>query len=212
MIHDFVFVRRSEWLPLRNQIEELLHLVQDEVRDKFTFSYTFVGSTKRNMITRDRKSNIGYDFDVNIHVNDEEEQFTAEEIKRILRLAFDKHSAKFGYGHCEDSTRVLTIKKVNRFTSSIIHSCDFCVVYDCSDGRQQYIHFNKLQRSYTWEYLPVSNKKLEQRASWLIHNISKAEIEDLYLYKKNNNTNPDNKSRSLYAQTIEELFKKYHRQ
>lgn len=35
-------------------------------RSDFTFQYTFIGSSSRNMITYDAKSNIGFDFDVNI--------------------------------------------------------------------------------------------------------------------------------------------------
>ena len=32
---------------------ELIHKVQDEVRDNFTFQYEFVGSVQRNMVTWD---------------------------------------------------------------------------------------------------------------------------------------------------------------
>ena len=211
MQHDFQFVPKSEWLPVRKQLEELIHLVQDEVRDCFTFSFTYVGSSSRNMITYDRKSNIGYDFDVNIHVNDDDENYTAKEIRDILRIAFTKHMAKFGYKHCEDSTRVLTIKDVDPFLSRICHSCDFCIVYDCSDGRQQYIHFNKEQRTYNWQYLPVSNKALEEKAEWIVKNGKKEELEDIYLYKKNKNTNPDKRSRSLYAESVSEIYQIYHK-
>ena len=63
---------------------ELIHKVQDEVRDNFTFQYEFVGSVKRNMVTWDVKSNVGFDFDVNIRVNDDDEEFKAKTLKRYL--------------------------------------------------------------------------------------------------------------------------------
>ena len=66
---------------------ELIHKVQDEVRDSFTFQYKFVGSVQRNMVTCDVKSNAGFDFDVNIMVNDDDKDFEAEEIKNILMLS-----------------------------------------------------------------------------------------------------------------------------
>ena len=144
MQHDFQFVPKKEWLPERDKLEDLIHDVQDEVRNHFTFSYNFIGSTKRNLITRDMKSNIGYDFDVNIHVNDDKEDYEPDQIKMILKNAFDKNAWKYGYDYCEDSTRVLTIKVKDFFHSRILHSCDFCIVFDCNDGRQQYIHFNKI--------------------------------------------------------------------
>ena len=68
-MHDFQYVPRTEYQPLKNQIIQILNEVQDEVRDDFTFQYHFIGSTKRNMITRDTKSNIGFDFDVDLEIN-----------------------------------------------------------------------------------------------------------------------------------------------
>lgn len=210
MKHDFQYVPRSEYLPIKKEFEKLINLVQNELRNEyFTFSFTYVGSTHRKMITRDAKGNTGYDFDVNIHVNDYDEDFFPEEIRRILKKAFDKHSRALGYDFCEDSTRVLTIKRKDILGSRILSSCDFAIVYDCDDGRQQYIHFNKKQKSYEWKYLPMSNTKLEERAEYLKKNKHWNEVRDLYIDKKNWNDNPDKRSRSLYAETINEIYLKY---
>lgn len=122
---------------------ELIHKVQDEVRDNFTFQYEFVGSVQRNMVTWDVKSNIGFDFDVNIIVNDDDEKFDAEKIKNILMCAFNKYARKYGYDFCEDSTRVFTIKVKDRKNFRIRHSCDFAVVNDYGDNQQEYIRYNK---------------------------------------------------------------------
>ena len=59
-MHDFQYVPKSEYKPLKAKIMELLYDVQDEIEEHFTFRFDFVGSTKRNMITRDMKSNIGF--------------------------------------------------------------------------------------------------------------------------------------------------------
>ena len=64
---------KKEAAPVKAELLEIIHEVQDIVRDDFTFQYTFIGSSSRNMITEDIKSNIGYDFDVNLEVNDDEE-------------------------------------------------------------------------------------------------------------------------------------------
>ena len=53
MLHDFCYVPRSEYLPVKKELIELINVVQDEVRDYFTFSFTFIGSTHRKMITKD---------------------------------------------------------------------------------------------------------------------------------------------------------------
>ena len=60
------FLVKLEKKPVKNDLIKLINLVQDEVRNYFTFNFTFVGSTDRKLITRDVNSNIGYDFDVNL--------------------------------------------------------------------------------------------------------------------------------------------------
>ena len=89
-MHDFEYVSNHEWEPVRDELFEIIHRLQDEVRDNFTFQYHFVGSSKRKMITRDRNSNTGFDFDVNIEVNDPDENYSAEEIRNILHKGLDR--------------------------------------------------------------------------------------------------------------------------
>lgn len=206
-MRDFEYVTKREYLPVKKELIELINLVQDEIRDYFTFRFDFIGSEPRNMITREINSNIGYDFDVNLRVNDEDEQFTAEEIKKILMSGFNKYNYLFDYDYCEDSKRVITIKVKDRNNSRILHSCDFAIVYDCSDDRQQYIRFNKNQNSYSWEYQPKGFYQLEERKELIKQAGLWQEVRDLYLCKKNNNVDINKKSRSIFAETINEIYK-----
>ena len=183
-------------------------MVQDLVRDNFTFSFTPIGSSSRNMITYDVKSNIGFDFDINIEVNDDNEDFEPKEIRTIIRTAIDRVAPRYGYKSCEDSTRVLTIKKVNTFTSRIIHSCDFAIVYNCTDGRQQYIRFNKDNNYYSWEYQAKGFADLNKKTDWLKKNGLWGNLQDYYIEKKNANENPDKHSRSVFAESINEMCQK----
>ena len=169
-MHDFKYVTKNEAKPVKEELYQILHEVQDVVREYFTFSFTPVGSSKRNMITYDTKSNIGFDFDFNIEVNDDDQRFNPKEIRTILRNAIDRVAPRYGYKYCEDSTRVLTIKKVNTFSSRIIHSCDFAIVYNCKDGRQQYIRYNKADNTYSWEYQGKGFVGLEKKIEWLKKN------------------------------------------
>lgn len=134
-MHDFEYVPKEEWIPIRDGLFEIIHKLQDGVRDDFTFQYHFVGSSKHKMITRDRNSNIGFDFDVNIEVNDPDEKYSAEEIRNILRNGLNKVTNPngypfFDYDYAEDSTRVFTIKVKDRANSCILHRCDFCIIYE----------------------------------------------------------------------------------
>lgn len=212
-MHDFEYVPNYEWKPVRDELFEIIHKLQDEVRDYFTFQYHLVGSSKRNMITRDRNSNKGYDFDVNIEVNDPDEKYSAEEIREILHKALNKITnpygySIFGYDYTEDSTRVLTIKVKDKANSCILHSCDFCIVYECGDGRQQYIRYNKKQNSYTWEYQPKGYMELQSKIEWVKKHGLWQQVRDYYIYKKNINDNPDKHSRAIFAETIHEIWQK----
>lgn len=212
-MHDFRYVTKNEAAPIKEELYQILHKVQDLVSQYFTFQFTLVGSSSRNMITRDTKSNVGFDFDFNIEVNDDEENFNPTEIRTILLNAINLVAPSYGYKYCENLTRVLTIKKVNTWTSSIIHSCDFAIVYNCDDGRQQYIRFNRKNNYYSWEYQGKGFVGLEKKITWLKKNQLWGDLRNYYLEKKNKNDNPDKHSRSIFAESINEMCKKhgYHK-
>lgn len=207
-MHDFRYVAKNEAKPIREELYQLLYEVQDLVRDYFTFKFTTVGSSSRNMITYDANSNIGFDFDINIEVNDDDENFEPKEIREIVRNAINRTVSRYGYKNCEDSTRVLTIKKVDTSHSRIIHSCDFAIVYNCGDGRQQYIRFNKDNNYYSWEYQGKGFVGLEKKMDWLKRENLWGELQDYYIYKKNCNDNSDKHSRSIFAESINEMCQK----
>ena len=200
-MYHFEYVSKKEAAPYKAELIEILHQVQDYVRDDFTFQFTFIGSSSRNMITYDPTTNIGFDFDVNITVNDDDEDYSPEEIRTILHNAFSRFMTAYGYNKCEQSTRVISIKVVDQWSSRVIRSCDFAVVYEGRNG-QQYIRFNKERNYFSWE--------LEFRADYLKENGHWNEVLEVYLDKKNNNYNPDKHSRSLYAETINECFRRHN--
>ncbi len=209
-MYHYEYVSKKQAAPFKAELIEIIKKVQEEVRDDFTFQFTFIGSSSRNMITFDPTTNKGFDFDVNIEVNDDDENYDAGEIRTILRNAFTRVSRQYGYNKFEDSTRVITIKVVDYWRSRISHSCDFAVVYNSKKG-QQYIRFNKETGKYTWEFQTQPYKDLEKRADFLKKNGHWDEVLDVYLDKKNSNDNPDKRSRSLYAETINECYSRHHK-
>lgn len=96
-----------------------------------------------------------------------------------------------------DMKELLTIAYINR------------VVYDTSDGRQQYIHFNKSQNTYEWQYQPDGFYQLPERIQYLKDSVLWQEVRDDYLNRKNNNKVASKKSRSLFAETINSLYNYY---
>ena len=201
----FEYVSKETLKPFKNEIDELIRLVQNDIRDKFTFQYKFIGSVARNMVTHDPKSNIGFDFDINLIINDENEYYSAKEIKQILICSFNKIAHQFGYDNCEDSTRVFTIKVKDTHNSKILHSCDFAIVHDYGNDEQEYIRFNKKQNSYSWEAQSKGFYKLPDKIVFCKYNDLWQAVRDLYLEKKNHNLGSNKKSRSIFAETIHQI-------
>lgn len=204
-MYNFTYVDKAIWAPVKKDIECILHRVQDLVRHRFTFSYAFVGSASRKMITCDWDSNVGFDFDINIYINDDENHYSAQAQKEIIMHAVNRVAWLYGYSPCENSTRVIKIKVKDRACSRIDHSCDMAIVHDYIDKkgrkRQEYIRFNKGNGTYMW----VDQSKgfnLEKKIRWLKEQSLWNEVRDTYLYVKNINVDVDKHSRSLFAETI----------
>ena len=154
-MYNFKYVTKAEARKVRENLEKLVHEVQDEVRDNFTFRYYFIGSSARNMITYDPTTNIGFDFDVNLEVNDNAGQYSAKKVRQTLEHAFQKVYRKYGYTHFENSKRVFTIKGYNMNSEKVEHSCDVAIVNNFIDEEgiagQEYIALDKKSNSYSWQ-------------------------------------------------------------
>ena len=208
-MYNFKYVNNKLIKSCKKELIDIIHQVQDEVRGYFTFTYQFVGSCQRNMITCDFDSNIGFDFDINIQVNDEQ-NYSEKEIRDILRNAIDSvthNNCYYGYDFCEDSTRVLTIKVKDEYNSRIEHSCDFCIVHNFKNG-QKYIRYNKKQNYYSWEWQGKSFQNLDCKIKWLKNNNLWEIVRKYYLKKKNYNHDIDKHSRSLFAEAVHEIYQK----
>lgn len=78
---------------------------------------------------------------------------------------------------------------------------------NCDDG-QQYIRFNKGTDKYTWEYQGGSFDYLPERIEWLKNNNLWEDLKDYYIEKKNKNDNPNKHSRSIFAESVNEMCQK----
>lgn len=84
-MHDFRYVTKAQAKPVKDEIVQIIRETQNIVRPYFTFQFRSVGSSKMDMITYDRKSNIGFDFDFNLEINDDNKNYNPEEIRYIIK-------------------------------------------------------------------------------------------------------------------------------
>lgn len=216
MKHEYVYISKHspQVKAAYTDLMQLLREIRSALKKQYTFQHRMVGSYSRNMITYDKKTNVGFDFDINIYPNDDNENFKPKEIKSLFKQALDKHVYFHGFDYAEDSTRVLTIKVKDKKHSRIIYSVDFAFVNDYEDDygnkRQEYIRFNKKQRSYTWNEQPSGYYLLPQKIEWIKENgLWESALKPYYLEKKNNNTDSTVHSRTLFAISVQEICQKY---
>ena len=219
-MNHFEYVSKSKYMPVKKELIKIINQVQDELREQFTFDYKFIGSSSRNMITYDPKTNKGYDFDINIEVNDFDEYYSAKELKEILINTFNQViKLTYPYASCQNNTRVFTIKvyEENPCCINIIalrspkieYSCDFAIVNTINDYQQEYIRFNKNTHEYSWQ-MQCKGYLLSKKEAYIKKNKLTNELRKIYLDKKNFNTNPNKKSRAFYAEAVNELYNTHH--
>ncbi len=214
MKHDFKYIskRSPQVSAAYEDLMLLLKEVRKELRKDYTFQHRIVGSYARDMITYDTKSNVGYDFDVNIYPNDDDDEFTAKQLKLKFKNALDKCASAHGFAPAEDSTRVLTIKIKDPKRSRIVFSIDFAFVNDYTDEdgkeHQEYIHNDKKGRNYSWCEQPQGYYLLPEKIQWIKDNNLWAGIRSLYIEKKNKNNDEHCHSRTIFAQTVHEVCQK----
>ena len=207
-MYNFDYVNSDEVRSVREELSEIIYEVQSLVQNSLTFQAIPVGSSSINMVTCDKNSNIGFDFDFDLEINDNKGVLEPKAIRHLIRNALNQAAPKYGYKYCEDSTRVLTIKKVDTYTCKIMHSCDFALIRNCDNGKQQYIRFNKKNNNYTWEFQSKGFKNYDTKIQWLKANNYWEQLRNYYLHKKNINNNPHKHSRSILVESVNEMYQR----
>lgn len=209
--HDFHYISKHDPKveAAYDDLMQLLREVRKELKNDYTFQHRLVGSYARNMMTYDAKGNVGPDFDVNIYPNDDENKIKPKALKTKFKAALDKFGPAHGYDAAEDSTRVLTIKIKDRKHSRVIFSVDFCFVNDYQDEDgydcQEYIHFNKKQKTYEWQKQSDGYYMLPDKIQWIKDNGIWQRVLDRYIDNKSANTDPHVHSRTIFANTVHQV-------
>ncbi len=215
MKHDFHYISKHD-PAVKKDYQDLIHLLNELqilLRDKFTFQYSIVGSYSRNMITYDTKSNVGYDFDFNIEINDYDQEYSADQIKKLIMNGLNKIVKKYDYSNAKDSTRVITIKKIDHKNSRILSSCDLCIVNNFEDDAenecQELIVFDKKTNHYIWNEQSEGYYMLPDKIDWLKENDLWQEVRDRYIKLKNENEDSNVHSRTLFANAVHQMCQKF---
>ena len=208
----FEYVPKSEYQPFKLEVDEILKSIQRDLKENeiLTFQFNLIGSAKRKLITRVENGNQGFDLDYNIVIQRifNNRYKNAKLLKQKFIDLFNKYFDD-SYDYSEDSTSVITIKKLNAQRNKIICSVDIAIVsyYEDEEGmeRQKYIRFDKNSGNYSWALRKVATNHRHVEDLIKENNLWE-DVIDLYL--NNKNKEPYKKSRIVYYQTLETIYRR----
>lgn len=217
-MHKYEYVKKSEYAPVRKELELIINRVQAVMRKKYglTFQFRLVGSGKRHLVTRIKGGNSGYDFDYNLILSPsgDGDRYIAKVIKQEFTDALKIALRGTNYSFPKDSTSSITIKVVDKSKKKILYRCDFVIIYcgnnDGCDG-YYYLRNNKSQRSYQFVFRTL-NSKIDEKVQEIIEDGGWPYIKEEYLYLKNINGDGKKHSFSLYAEAVSNVYNQMYLQ
>ena len=134
------------------------YLRNDFGKKKWIFNEFLVGSTKRNLVLI---GNEGFDMDYQLRFELIPETYIkdAKAMKDLFRKYFNKAIKEMGLNltDCEDSTHVLTIKKITN--QKVVYSYDIAILRMDSNGQYIILKNEKRRQKEDYHYVQLPNCK-----------------------------------------------------
>lgn len=188
------------------------YLRKDFGKKKWVFNEALVGSTKRNLVL---VGNEGFDMDYQLRFDRIPDKYLkdAKAMKELFRNYLNKAKKELGIAltDCEDSTHVLTMKKI--VNTKVDYSYDIAILRLNECGQYVILKNEKQGRQDDYHYVPLPDcgdfneryKKVKTQEAWAL-------LRDKYKVKKGKYqyTNKDDRpaSFSLLGQAVNEVIQK----
>lgn len=210
----YEYVPKGEYTPVREKLEQIILEIQEAMKPEYTFQFVLIGSGRKKLITREKGSNKGFDFDYNFVLQKVKKGYdnvksTRENFFNIIQDI----ASNYGY-QIEDSKTAITIKLVDRKNSKIIHSCDIGIVRNSIDrNSDEFQEIIVRDKNYQFPVYKWNRRPHSKNYSYKLRNIEAAgiwqELRDEYLKLKNNNKDKDKKSFQLFIEAINNVYNHY---
>lgn len=209
----YEYVKKSEYAPVRKDLEKIIKRVQTEMREKYglTFQFQLIGSGRKHLVTRKSGGNSGYDFDYNLIIPHPENgyYYNAHLIKRNFMDALKNALRGTQYTFPKDSTSAITIKVVDRYNKKILHSCDFAIIYyECCEEKNGYYYLRNNKKRNIYEFVfRTLNSEIEEKVDDICDECNGWNyIREEYIKLKNINEGKDKHSFSLYIEAVNNVY------
>lgn len=147
----YKFANQKDVKELAKWCEEILHAVQDEVRDYFTFDIRLIGSGDKRLVTQNAEE--AFDLDYNIILQKDKKNLlnNPKQIKDIFVSRFN-NVLRAKVPNCDtsarDSTSVIQAKLIRN--SKLEFSFDVAIIVENNDGAFYRLTNEKKAGRYIW--------------------------------------------------------------
>ncbi|MBD5520288.1 MAG: hypothetical protein HDR03_03560 [Lachnospiraceae bacterium] len=214
----YEYVEKSEYTPIRKELEEIIQRTQIVMRKNYglTFQFHLIGSGKRHLITRIKGGNRGYDFDYNLILSPPNDgyRYVAKIIKDMFMASLKTALRGTEYSFPKDSTSSITIKVVDNNKKKIRYRCDFAIIYYGNNGNNDgyyYLRNNKERQSYDFVFRTLKSN-IDEKVHAIIRDNGWSYIKEDYLFLKNINEGNKKHSFSLYAEAVNNVYNQMYLQ
>mgnify|MGYP001075900585 CR=1 FL=1 len=202
------FANQNEVKELAKWCMEVLHEVQDEVREYFTFDIRLIGSGDKRLVTQN--GNGSFDLDYNIILQKDKKGLlnNPKQIKEIFAKRFKYVLEKYvsDYSYVSDSTSVITAKLVRN--NQLAFSFDVAILVEGDDGYFYRLINDKNTGRYIWNQVKQSADYLErfqaikENGYWNMFKQRYLELKNMHLRRQD-----EVKSFSIFLETLNEFYR-----
>lgn len=204
----YIYAKSSEVKFLTAECEEIIHFVQKELRDYFTFDIRLIGSGDKKLVTQNGE-NGPFDLDYNLIIQRDKKNLINDpkKIKNLFQNSFNKilKERYNGFKYASDSTSVLTIKLID---DGLKFSFDVAILIENNNGTYSRLvddKTNGMQR-YIWNKVS-SSKNYREKLIEIKNNGYWNKFKERYLKHKNEHLRKNDgvKSFSIFLETLNEF-------
>lgn len=202
----YKFAKQTEVKELEQWCMKILHAVQEEVREYFTFDIRLIGSGDKRLVTQN--SDKSFDLDYNIILQKDKKCLldNPKQIKEIFVERFNQilKSRVSNYAHVSDSTSVITAKIV--INNRLRFSFDVAIIVEGDDGYFYRLTHDKQTNRYIWNQVKQSAnyfekfKAVKDNGNWLKFKKRYLELKNMHLSRQDGV-----KSFSIFLETLNEF-------
>ena len=190
-------------------MRELCHTLKED----FDIGATpfLVGSGAKNLVTQNANQSV--DLDYNLEIVRCEDFDDCRYLKECVRKSFDKVLRAHGWLSCQDSTAVLTAKRLSwSLNARNQYAIDVCIVKQDEDGRYRRLIHKKTgftcYDEYYWNIAPHS-RKLKEKEEYIRKHGKWELVRDQYLRLKNlylTRNDHDHPSFICYTEAVSNVY------